>query len=52
MMGDYTRILTSYTEFAAKMDAFDENELTNAELAYYIEVTSRVSQKLLLVAGE
>ena len=52
MMGDYTRILTRYTEFAEKMDAFDEEDLTNAELAYYIEVTSRVSQKLLLVAGE
>ena len=52
MMGDYTRILTRYTEFAEKMDAFDESELTNAELAYYIEVNSRVSQKLLLVAGE
>ncbi len=33
------------------MDAFDESELTNAELAYYIEVTSRVSKKLLTVAG-
>ena len=51
MMGDYYRILTRYTEFAEKIDAFDESELTNAELAYYLEVTSRVSQKLLSVAG-
>ena len=51
MMSDYYSILTRYTEFAEKMDAFDESELTNAELAYYIEVTSRVSQKLLTVAG-
>ena len=51
MMGDYYSILTRYTEFAEKIDAFDESELTNAELAYYIEVTSRVSQKLLSVAG-
>ena len=51
MMGDYYRILTSYTEFAEKIDAFDESELTNAELAYYLEVTNRVSQKLLSVAG-
>ena len=50
MMGDYYRILTRYTEFAEKIDAFDESELTNAELAYYLEVTSRVSQKLLSVA--
>ena len=51
MMGDYYGILARYTEFAEKIDAFDESELTNAELAYYLEVTNRVSQKLLSVAG-
>ena len=29
----------------------DESQLTNAELAYYLEVTNRVSQKQLSVAG-
>ncbi len=51
MLGDYYSILTRYTEFAEKIDAFDESELTDAELAYYLEVTNRVSQKLLSVAG-
>ena len=51
MMGDYYSILARHTEFAEKIDAFDESELTNAELAYYLEVTNRVSQKLLRVAG-
>jgi hypothetical protein len=51
MMGEYYSILARYTEFAEKIDAFDERELTNAELAYYLEVTNRVSQKLLRVAG-
>ena len=51
MMGDYYSILARYTEFAEKIEAMDESELTNAEMAYYIEVTSRVSQKLLNVAG-
>ena len=51
MMGDYYSILARYTEFAEKIDAFDESELTDAELAYYLEVTNRVSQKLLSVAG-
>ena len=51
MMGDYYSILARYTEFAEKIDAFDESELTNAELAYYLDVTNRVSQKLLSVAG-
>lgn len=39
------------TEFAERIDTIDESELTNAELAYYIEVTSRVSQRLLQFAG-
>lgn len=51
MMGDYYDILKRYAEFAEKIDALDEREMTNAELAYYIEVTSRVSQKLLTAAG-
>ena len=34
-----------------KIDALGESELSDAELAYYMEVTSRVSQKLLRAAG-
>lgn len=51
MMGDYASFMSRYAEFAEKLDAMDESELTNAELAYYMEVTSRCSQKLLLAAG-
>ncbi len=51
MLGDYYSILARYTEFAEKIDAFDESELTNAELVYYLDVTNRVSRKLLSVAG-
>ena len=51
MMGDYTDMLSRYSEFAEKIDALGESELTNAELAYYLEVTNRVSQKLLNAAG-
>ena len=36
---------------AEKIAALDQNELTKAELAYYLEVTGRVNQKLLSVAG-
>lgn len=51
MLGDYYSILSRYTAFAEKIDQLDESQLTTAELNYYIEVTSRVSQKLLTVAG-
>ena len=50
MMGDYFGILSRYAEFSDKIDALGEADLTNAELAYYLEVTNRVSQKLLKVA--
>ena len=51
MMGDYASFLNRYAEFSEKIDAMDESELTTAETAYYLEVTGRVSQKLLLAAG-
>ena len=52
MMGEYTNMLSRYEEFTEALDSMDEEAMTNAELYYYLEVTSRVSQKLLLVAGE
>lgn len=51
MLGDYSDMMTRYADFAEKIDALGEQELTNAELAYYLEVTNRVSQKLLSAAG-
>lgn len=51
MMGDYYSILSRYTEFSDAIDQLDESELTNAELAYYLEVTTRVEQKLLRSLG-
>ncbi len=51
MMGDYYSILARYTEYSEKLEQLDESQLTNAELAYYIEVTGRVSRRLLSVAG-
>ncbi len=51
MLMDYYSFFARYAEFEEKIDAFEESDLTNAELAYYIEVTSRVSQKLLSIAG-
>ena len=51
MMGDYIRILSRYTEFAEKVEALDENEMSSEEAAYYLEVMNRVNQKLLAAAG-
>ena len=36
-----------YAEFAKAIEEYDQDEMSDADLAYYIEVTSRVNQKLL-----
>lgn len=51
MLTDYTEFLTKYSEMMQKIDGIDQDNLNSAELAYYIEVTSRVSKKLLEVAA-
>lgn len=50
-MLQYLSILSEYTDFAKKIDAIDEDSLSDADYAYYLEVTTRVSQKLLSAAG-
>ena len=49
MLIDYLAYLEEYTEMMEQLDAIDETELTTAELLYYSEVMSRISQKLLTV---
>ena len=48
MMGGYADLMAQYADYSAKLDALDEDSMNEAELAYYIEVTSRIEQKLLL----
>lgn len=50
MLADYMDYMTKYQEVMATMDEINEDELTDAELAYYTEVSLRVSQKLMEVS--
>ena len=50
MMVDYLNYLQKYTDFAAKIEKMDTNSMSSADYAYYIEVTSRVAQKLINVS--
>lgn len=50
MLADYTKILKQYTSFAQAIENYDSKEMSAADAAYYLEVTSRVSKKLLEVA--
>ncbi|MDO4891504.1 MAG: hypothetical protein Q3963_09065, partial [Coriobacteriaceae bacterium] len=47
MLSEYTDMLQKYNDFSEKINAMDTSNMSNADYAYYIEVTSRVSQKLL-----
>lgn len=50
MMGDYTRMLGEYSDAMTALSKIDENSLNSTDLAYYMEVTNRVTQRLLKVA--
>ncbi len=47
----YADMMKRLVEMDEKFAAWEEEELTNDELIYYIEVNTRVTQKLLAVAG-
>ena len=47
MLSDYMDILDRYAEFTEKVDKLDEEEMTDAELAYYLEVITRIEKKML-----
>ena len=49
MLADYTSYLQQYTETVDALNSIDENSLSAADLAYYIEVNGRISQRLLEV---
>ena len=50
MLGDYTELLTKYTETMEEMDNMDTDSMNDAELKYYIEVTTRIQEKLMKVS--
>lgn len=46
MLSDYTNYLSKYTELVQKINAIDQSSLSEADAAYYLEVTTRVAKKL------
>ncbi|GAB5081768.1 hypothetical protein Osc1_09410 [Hominimerdicola sp. 21CYCFAH17_S] len=47
LLSEYTEYLTQYSETMEKMSELDDGEMNDAEMKYYLEVTNRISQKLL-----
>ena len=51
LLARYAAYMNRYTETMEALDGIEEDELTTAELSYYIEVMSRIQQLLLAAAG-
>lgn len=47
MIADYTSYLSKYAEFAKDFEAWNSDDMTNEELAYYLDVQNRVAKKML-----
>lgn len=50
MLADYTKMMQQYTDTMDKLNAIDQNSLSAADEAYYLEVMGRITQKLASVA--
>lgn len=46
MAADYAKYLKQYTDTMEKLDSIDEDSLSDADLAYYIKVNGRITEKL------
>lgn len=50
LMMKYTQYLTDYTKAVLEFEELGDEELTDEELAYYVEVQARITQKLLTIS--
>lgn len=51
LLADYAKFMGEYADFVEDFEKWDDGEMNAAETKYYIEVQTRVNQKLLEVAG-
>ncbi len=49
MLGDYTDMMTKLADFETKLDKYDTDDMSTEDAAYYLEVTTRCTQKMLSV---
>ncbi len=50
LLADYSTYMSKYSGFVEDFEKWDEEEMNDAELAYYLEVQARVNEKLLEIA--
>lgn len=47
MLGEYAAIMEKYAEFADAVEKYDDKKMSTADAKYYLEVTTRINQKML-----
>ena len=52
MAADYAETMSQYSGWAEKMNAVDESELSDEGAQYYIEVQTRINQRLLEIGQD
>ena len=50
MMMKYLEFVDSYYDMTAKFDAWESEDLNDAELSYYIDVQARTNKKLINIS--
>lgn len=50
LLADYADMMEKAAEMTEKFEAWEEDDLNNAELAYYLDVNNRIMKKLLEVS--
>ncbi len=51
LLTEYAEVMQEYVDFADKIDAYDSDSMSTADASYYLEVTTRCSQKMLAALG-
>ncbi len=51
LLMEYADMMQEYADFIDKVDAYDSDEMSAADAAYYLEVTTRCTQKMLKILG-
>ena len=50
LLTDYADYMNKYADMMEKFEQWESNDMNDAEFAYYLEVQTRVSKKLLEVS--
>ncbi len=49
LLTEYADIMQKYSDFETAIDRYDSNSMSTADASYYLEVTTRCTQKMLKI---